>query len=82
VDERVYAAPVDELLAVLAELPEDVATALLVGHNPGLEDLLERLTGEAVRMPTAALALVEVPSPWSGIADASCTLRAAGRPPA
>ena len=82
VDERVYAAPVDELLAVLAELPEDVATALLVGHNPGLEDLLERLTGEAVRMPTAALALVEVPSPWSGIADASCTLRGAGRPPA
>lgn len=80
-DDRVYAASADELLAVLAELPEDVRSAVLVGHNPGLEDLLERLTGELVRMPTSALALVDVPGPWSGIGDVSCTLRAAGRPP-
>jgi len=80
-DDRVYAASADELLTVLAELPEEAGTVVLVGHNPGLEDLLELLTGEAVRMPTAALALVDVPAPWSGIRDASCALRAAGRPP-
>jgi phosphohistidine phosphatase len=28
---------------------------LLVGHNPGLEDLIARLTGESVSLPTAAL---------------------------
>jgi phosphohistidine phosphatase len=33
---------------------------MLIGHNPGFEDLLERLTGEEIRLPTAALAGVEL----------------------
>ncbi len=33
-------------------LPEEASTVLLVGHNPGLEELVEDLTGEPVRMPT------------------------------
>ncbi|MGZ9233968.1 MAG: histidine phosphatase family protein, partial [Anaerolineales bacterium] len=34
---------------------------LVVGHNPGLETLIETLTGEATAMPTAALAHIELP---------------------
>lgn len=34
---------------------------MVVGHNPGLEMLLEQLTGEEERLPTAALARVELP---------------------
>jgi len=33
---------------------------LVVGHNPGLEALIEELTDEAMAMPTAALAYLEL----------------------
>ncbi len=39
-DERIYEAEVDDLMEVLHELPENVGVAVLVGHNPGLEDLV------------------------------------------
>lgn len=81
VDDRVYAASVDELLDVVAGLPEEAGTAVLVGHNPGFEELVERLTGATVALPTSALAVVDVPSPWADVRDASCTLRSSGRPP-
>jgi phosphohistidine phosphatase len=76
----VYAASLDELLAVVADLPETAGTALLVGHNPGLEELVEHLVGGPVRLPTSALAVVDVPG-WSGLGQGSGTLRASGRPP-
>ena len=56
--DRVYDASPDDLLSVLAELPETARTGLLVGHNPGLEDLVEHLVGEPVR-------LAPRPWPWS-----------------
>ena len=42
VDDRVYAASAHELLRVVHDLPADARTAVLVGHNPGLEDLAIR----------------------------------------
>ena len=80
-DDRVYAASLDELLAVVADLPEGAVTALLVGHNPGLEELVAGLTGEPIRMPTAALAVIDVPGAWSAVEPGSCRLRTSGRPP-
>lgn len=82
IDDRVYAAPDRELLAVVRELPDDLRTVVLVGHNPGLEDLVSTLTGEPVPMRTAALAVVTVPGPWSTAGQQPAVLRAAGRPPA
>jgi len=38
------------------------ACVMLVGHNPGLEELLEQLTGQYERLPTAAMAHVELPA--------------------
>ena len=82
VDNRVYAASVDELLAVVRDLPDDLGTVLLVGHNPGLEDLVLRLTDEWVPMPTSAIAVVEVRGSWATAGQQAGFLRAAGRPPA
>jgi phosphohistidine phosphatase len=82
VDDRLYAASGDELLAVVRALPEDVDTAILVGHNPGLEDLAWLLTGESTRMTTSALAVIAVPGSWSSVAPRSSALRASGRRPA
>jgi phosphohistidine phosphatase len=55
-DERIYEASLTTLRAVVSQLDESAKTVLLVGHNPGLEELLESLTGEVQRLPTAALA--------------------------
>lgn len=59
-DERIYAASDAQLLEVIKEIEPGVNLALIIGHNPGLEDLIERLTGQAERMPTAALACVNL----------------------
>src|SRR4029079_6642915 len=82
IDERVYGASDDELLDVVRELPDHVATAVLVGHNPGLEELASLLTGEWTSMPTSALAVITVQGSWSSAGQHPGELRASGRPPA
>jgi phosphohistidine phosphatase len=57
-DERIYEATTSRLIEIISEIEDDKREVMLVGHNPGFENLLERLTGQAERMPTAALAMV------------------------
>lgn len=69
-DERIYEASARDLLAVVNGLPSKVETALLVGHNPGFEDLLGLLCGGAgaparFRVPTGALTCVALDGAWS-----------------
>jgi phosphohistidine phosphatase len=40
--------------------PDSVGRLLLVGHNPGMEDLVEILSGKREAFPTGALAVFEV----------------------
>jgi len=63
IDERhdLYLAGPGAYLRAIRELPDEAERVLVVGHNPGLEDLLEALCGRCKRMPTAALAAVELP---------------------
>jgi phosphohistidine phosphatase len=55
-----YLAGPDEYLQVLSDLPDEFQRVLVVGHNPGLEELLELLTDSSERLPTAALAQVKL----------------------
>lgn len=55
-DPELYLASPKQLVAVLAARGGDAARLMLVGHNPGLEDLVTDLTGERVSLPTAGLA--------------------------
>lgn len=86
-EERVYAAEPEDLLEVVSEVPEEVRTLLLVGHNPGLEDLAVRLAGEAAdpteaqeierlsqKFPTSAIAVLACPGPWRELAMGSARL--------
>jgi|ERR1044071_595013 phosphohistidine phosphatase len=57
-DERIYEASVTSLLEIISQIEDDKAEVMLVGHNPGFENLLERLTNESIRMPTATLACI------------------------
>jgi phosphohistidine phosphatase len=58
---NLYGASPEDSLAVLAEVPDTVGHAMIVGHNPTQEELLSLLVGESHAMPTAALAVVELP---------------------
>jgi phosphohistidine phosphatase len=61
-----YAAEPEAYLAALAGQGGEAACVMVVGHNPGLEELLEQLTGEYQPLPTAALAQVSLPiEHWS-----------------
>ena len=57
-DERIYEASVGQLVEVVSQIEDDKTEVMLVGHNPGFENLLERLTGETIRMSTATLARI------------------------
>lgn len=67
-DERIYEASPQTLMEVISELARKAASAMVVGHNPGMEGLIWVLTGESVSMPTAALAVIDLNiDEWSAI---------------
>lgn len=50
--------------------PNQFERVLMVGHNPGISQLLWRLTGSDEDFPTAALAQIEIPiDDWSDLAE-------------
>ncbi len=49
---------------VIQELPPSASTAVLVGHNHGLEDTLTLLTGLAEPLKTSAIAVITTPLSW------------------
>ena len=80
VDDRAYAASVNDLIQIVRELPDESASVILVAHNPGLEDLVYVLTGESVELSTSALAVLTVPGPWAELAASTAVLVTSGRP--
>ncbi|MGW2562904.1 SixA phosphatase family protein [Streptomyces sp. NPDC001514] len=84
-DEQVYGADPAELIDVLREVPAEVGTALLVGHNPGMEDLAGALTAEAEgdalarmteKFPTSAFAVLDFDGGWPALAPGTARLTA------
>ncbi len=73
VEDELYGANDDHLLGRLCLVPESVGSVLLIGHNPGVEDLCSGLVGSGdpvlqarleTKFPTGALATFFVPVPW------------------
>ena len=58
--DRIYFNGVDGYLDSLAEVADGLGRVLVVGHNPHVEGVTTRLTGEQVSFPTAALAVIEL----------------------
>jgi phosphohistidine phosphatase len=73
-DPRLYHATAAEILAALRNVVDrDVTTVMIVGHNPGLEELLTQLTGEPEHLPTTALARIALPiDRWSDLDTSIC----------
>ena len=72
---QLYAASELELLELLQALPDSVASVMIVGHNPGLQDLALALSARGAdlrqleaKFPTGALATLVVQSDsWSAL---------------
>ena len=90
-DRRIYLASASTLLDVVHELPAGADSALLIGHNPGLEDLVLMLVpdraGDLLRdsveekFPTAALAVITFDTDdWGAIRAGAGTLLRFTRP--
>lgn len=83
VDERLYMATADGALGLIRQVPEEVSSLLVVGHNPGLREL-----GLLAAMPGGAhyqrlgrdlpagglLSMVVTAATWSGLGPRSAYL--------
>jgi phosphohistidine phosphatase len=67
-DGRIYEAPVGRLLEIVREVDPEIRTLLLIGHNPGFEELAKFLIGEGdmdsilrlgQKYPSAGLAVID-----------------------
>jgi phosphohistidine phosphatase len=80
-DERIYEAGANRLLEIVSQIENDRETVLLVGHNPGMEEFLQLLSGKIEPIPTAGLAkLVLKTSKWVAGLDKKASLEWLIRP--
>ena len=56
-----YGASPEAMIEVLNGAPDEARAVMIVGHNPGLEELVSKLSGESHGMPTAGLFVFDVP---------------------
>jgi phosphohistidine phosphatase len=80
-EDGLYLAPLERLMARLQSVPEDVSTVLLVGHNDGIWQLAETLAGRGPpaalaalreKYPTGALTVLRAPAEvWQDLAAGS-----------
>ncbi len=68
-DEALYESTPEQVLGVIHKLPHKTRRVMLVGHEPTWSALIEAFTGGRVRMPTAAMARLDLPvSQWADAA--------------
>lgn len=64
--DKLYMAEADEYIAALRELPDELERVMVIGHNPGLETLLQVLSDRIESLPTAVVAHINLPiEKWS-----------------
>jgi phosphohistidine phosphatase len=65
-----YHADSETFIEELQAVDDQASVVMVVGHNPGLEDFLEELTGDWHRLPTAAVAVVDLPvNKWGELSE-------------
>jgi phosphohistidine phosphatase len=92
-ERALYLAAWPQLLSAVQATSEKVRALMLIGHNPGMEQLAAQLTAEprgagerervaAMRrkFPTCALAVIELDGAWKGAAHGTGKLAAFVRP--
>ena len=85
--DAIYAADLEALLHVLVNAPQQHGRVMIIGHNPGLEELVEYLAGEAIKasagspaLPTTGLARLGMPREWQRLPSGCAQLLSINRP--
>jgi phosphohistidine phosphatase len=74
-DQRIYEAEPQQLCEIISEIKNDTSIVLLVGHNPGMEQLIELLTGRAAAMATGTLAKIDLDvEDWHSLTELKAVL--------
>ena len=90
-DRRIYLASSATLADLLRDLEGEPACVLMVGHNPGLEDLIFDLVPDdgssplrdevEIKFPTASFAVLEIDiDRWADLADGTARMTQLTRP--
>lgn len=82
---KLYMASANEMLLLLAALPEEISSVMLIAHNPGVHQLSLKLAKNGdeglidmlhLKFPTCALTIVDLAeTPWANVASAQGTLK-------
>jgi phosphohistidine phosphatase len=82
-EDELYGASSRQLLGRIRLVPHEIRSVMVIGHNPGLEQLALALasTGDELgrleqKFPTGALATLELAEPWDRVAPGGATLTA------
>lgn len=82
-EDRIYEASPQGLRQVVSEIDDNHASAMIVGHNPGIEGFIRFLTGQLQPMPTAALAVINLEiDNWNAVNNGCGMLQTIYRPKA
>ena len=80
-NQGIYESSTHNLLYIVSEFDDKVNSAMIVGHNPGFEGIVETLSGEYQRMPTATLAVIDLDiESWNEVKPSYGRLREILRP--
>ncbi len=87
IERDLYGASPNDLLDRLRRVPAAVESAMLIGHNPGIQDLAVCIAGGGVQLPqvrrkfpTGTLATLTFSGQWDGLVPGSAELVAFVRP--
>jgi phosphohistidine phosphatase len=82
VEEGLYGASADQLLQRLRRLPSSTGSVMMIGHNPGMQELAVELVSDrearsrlSSKFPTAAIAALNVSAPrWRELKEGEAEL--------
>ena len=93
IEPELYAASASEIIERLRQVPDEVGSVMVIGHNPGSQTLVLRLVGDDPagsdgsylsdvqrKFPTGALATLSFNCGWSELAPGRAQLAAYVRP--
>ena len=80
-DHELYGASAGTLLQALRQLSPSADNVALVGHNPGVSDLVGVLIGSwSMDLPTCGIVALTCPVPWSSLLPGAAELALLGSP--
>ena len=59
--DSLYLAEPQAYIDALQQIPDELRTVMVVGHNPGLESLLQQLSGRVETLSTGSIAFIDLP---------------------